>query len=95
MQMTPAATANKIWSNSGDSHFIEPADLWQTSLPAHLAELMPRSEKDADGTHETVFVDGQSFRRRLPTISPTSWRKWSGAFLIPAWCRRVMNWSPS
>ena len=76
--MTPAATANKIWSNSGDSHFIEPADLWQTSLPAHLAELMPRSEKDADGTHETVFVDGQSFRRRLPGAAQLEFFEKSG-----------------
>jgi predicted TIM-barrel fold metal-dependent hydrolase len=55
-----------IWANSGDSHFLEPEDLWQKNLPAHLAELMPRSEKDPDGKHETVHVDGQSFRRRLP-----------------------------
>jgi predicted TIM-barrel fold metal-dependent hydrolase len=57
---------DKIWANSGDSHFLEPDDLWRSSLPAALAELMPRSEKDADGLHETVHVDGQSFRRRLP-----------------------------
>jgi predicted TIM-barrel fold metal-dependent hydrolase len=30
---------------------------------------MPRSEKDADGRHETVHVDGQRFRRRLPVPS--------------------------
>lgn len=55
-----------IWANSGDSHFLEPDDLWQKNLPAHLAELMPRSEKDPDGKHETIHVDGQSFRRKLP-----------------------------
>ncbi len=57
---------DKIWANSGDSHFLEPDDLWRSNLPANLAELMPRSEKDPDGEHETVHVDGQSFRRRLP-----------------------------
>jgi predicted TIM-barrel fold metal-dependent hydrolase len=56
----------KIWTNSGDSHFLEPDDLWRANLPKHLADLMPRSEKDADGEYETVHVDGQSFRRKLP-----------------------------
>jgi len=56
----------KMWANSGDSHFLEPEDLWRTRLPARLAELMPHSVKDADGEWETVHVDGQQFRRRLP-----------------------------
>lgn len=56
----------KIWANSGDSHFLEPEDLWRSRLPAELAELMPHSVKDPDGKYETVFVDGQSFRRKLP-----------------------------
>ena len=56
----------KIWANSGDSHFLEPDDLWRSNLPPALAELMPRSVKDADGEYETVHVDGQSFRRKLP-----------------------------
>ncbi|MDN2498744.1 MULTISPECIES: amidohydrolase family protein [Nocardia] len=59
----------KLWANSADSHFLEPEDLWRTRLPKRLAELVPRSEKDPDGKWETVFVDGQAFRRRLPTIS--------------------------
>ncbi|MGD9704872.1 MAG: amidohydrolase family protein [Acidimicrobiia bacterium] len=57
---------SKIWANSGDSHFLEPDDLWQSRLPADLAALMPRSVRDDDGEWETVHVDGQSFRRRLP-----------------------------
>ncbi|WP_336881045.1 amidohydrolase family protein [Rhodococcus globerulus] len=61
--------ATKLWANSGDSHFLEPEDLWQTRLPKRLAELVPRSEKDPDGKWETVFVDGQAFRRRLPSIA--------------------------
>jgi predicted TIM-barrel fold metal-dependent hydrolase len=57
---------DKIWANSGDSHLVEPDDLFTTSLPADLAERMPRSVKDPDGCWETVHVDGQAFRRRLP-----------------------------
>lgn len=58
---------NKMWTNSGDSHFLEPEDLWQTRLPQKLADLTPRAEKDPDGEYETVHVDGQVFRRKLPT----------------------------
>ncbi|TPG36615.1 amidohydrolase family protein [Mycolicibacterium hodleri] len=57
----------KIWANSGDSHFLEPDTLWQDNLPARLAELVPRAEKDPDGEWETVHIDGMSFRRKLPT----------------------------
>ncbi|MEU1525562.1 amidohydrolase family protein [Nocardia rhamnosiphila] len=60
-------TETKIWANSGDSHFLEPEDLWQKNLPARLAELVPRTEKDPDGEWETVHIDGMSFRRKLPT----------------------------
>jgi predicted TIM-barrel fold metal-dependent hydrolase len=56
----------KIWANSGDSHLVEPEDLFTTRLPADLAARMPRSEKDEDGSYETIHVDGQSFRRRMP-----------------------------
>src|SRR5262249_25493408 len=57
---------SKIWANSGDSHLVEPADLFSASLPAELAERMPRSVKDPDGRWETVYVDGSEFRRRMP-----------------------------
>ena len=57
---------DKIWANSGDSHLIEPADLFETSLPADLAGRMPRSVKDPDGQWETVYIDGSEFRRRMP-----------------------------
>ena len=59
--------AAKIWANSGDSHFLEPEDLWRESLPPRLAELMPRAVKDPDGEWETVHIDGMAFRRKLPT----------------------------
>ena len=59
----------KLWANSGDSHFIEPEDLWRSRLPRHLADLVPRSEQDPDGLWESIHVDGQVFRRRLPSIA--------------------------
>ncbi|HEY2503879.1 MAG TPA: amidohydrolase, partial [Mycobacterium sp.] len=41
--MTVSATQHqsrlKLWANSGDSHFIEPEDLWRSRLPKRLAEL--------------------------------------------------------
>jgi predicted TIM-barrel fold metal-dependent hydrolase len=46
---------------------LEPDDLWRANLPKRLADLTPRAEKDPDGEWETVHVDGQSFRRKLPT----------------------------
>ena len=58
---------DKIWANSGDSHFLEPLDLWQTILPAKLAERMPRSE--IDGDEEIVHVDGITMRRKLPKFA--------------------------
>src|SRR6185437_12546589 len=59
----------KLWANSADSHFLEPADLWQSRLPKRLAELVPQTERDPDGGWETIRVDGQVFRRRLPSIA--------------------------
>jgi predicted TIM-barrel fold metal-dependent hydrolase len=59
-------SADKIWANSGDSHLVEPPDLFSANLPAELAELMPRSVKDPSGDFETVYIDGQSFERPLP-----------------------------
>jgi predicted TIM-barrel fold metal-dependent hydrolase len=58
--------AKKIWANSGDSHFLEPPDLFQQILPKALADRMPRAVKDPDGTKETVYVDGEVFVRPLP-----------------------------
>ena len=52
-----------------DSHFLEPPDLWRSRLPKRLADLVPRTEKDPDGRFETIYVDGQVFRRRLPSIA--------------------------
>jgi predicted TIM-barrel fold metal-dependent hydrolase len=57
-----------IWTNSGDSHLMEPEDLWTQRMPAELAERMPRSEKIDERT-ERVHIDGFTFERRMP-ISP-------------------------
>ncbi|MBX6388131.1 MAG: amidohydrolase family protein [Frankia sp.] len=57
----------KMWTNSGDSHFIEPDDVWTARLPKALADLTPKAVKDPDGEWETVSVDGQTFRRKLPS----------------------------
>lgn len=62
-----------IWAHSGDSHFIEPPDLWGEILPAALAERMPRSEKISP-TEEIVHVDGKSFHRDLPDIKRSTKR---------------------
>jgi predicted TIM-barrel fold metal-dependent hydrolase len=55
---------DKIWANSGDSHFLEPMNLFQQIMPTALAERMPRSEK-FDG-YELIHVDGETIRRQLP-----------------------------
>jgi hypothetical protein len=60
---------DKIWANSGDSHIIEPPDLFD-SLPDDVRERMPRSVKDPSGAFETIYIDGQEFRRDLPKPSP-------------------------
>jgi predicted TIM-barrel fold metal-dependent hydrolase len=69
---------DKIWANSGDSHFLEPPDLWRQILPPKLAERMPRVERIADD-EELVHVDGETFHRKIPTIAT---RKGSGGLTI-------------
>jgi predicted TIM-barrel fold metal-dependent hydrolase len=59
--MTPQDTGPALlWANSGDSHVVEPPDLWTKSMPARLAERMPRSE-EVDERTEIIHVDGYSF----------------------------------
>jgi predicted TIM-barrel fold metal-dependent hydrolase len=57
----------KIWANSGDSHFLEPDDLWHRILPTALAERMPWTERVGED-EEIVHVDGRSFSRKLPKL---------------------------
>lgn len=58
----------KIWANSGDSHFLEPMDVFREQLPTDLADRLPRTEKDLERGVETVYVDGQVFERKLPSM---------------------------
>lgn len=69
-----------IWANSGDSHLVEPADLWEQALAPALAARMPRSERDPDGGWETIHVDGRSFRRRIPRA--VGLRDWEGNSVV-------------
>ena len=57
----------KIWAHSGDSHLLEPDDLWHQIMPTKQADRMPRTERISD-TEERVTVDGTSFTRALPKI---------------------------
>src|SRR5690348_2021914 len=61
---SPMALPGKIWTNSGDSHCIEPPDLYRDNMPARYAERMPRSEF-VDGDIVT-HIDGKVLRRRVP-----------------------------
>ena len=65
--MTEAFTET-MWTCSGDSHFIEPPNLFAERLPKELADRLPRSEKISD-TEEIVHIDGRSVNRRLPKPS--------------------------
>lgn len=60
---------DKIWANSGDSHLLEPDNLFAEALPKSLAERMPRSVQDLEGGYETIYVDGQEFRRAIPAAT--------------------------
>jgi predicted TIM-barrel fold metal-dependent hydrolase len=47
---------------------MEPKGLFTENLPPALAERMPRAVKSADGSTETIYVDGHSFERSIPRI---------------------------
>lgn len=59
----PQPESTKIWAHSGDSHAMEPEDLWTSRLPKALAERAPRTERGEK--YELVFVDGQQKSRQL------------------------------
>src|SRR5215211_5038987 len=58
---------DKIWTHSGDSHFLEPDDLWHQIMPASQADRMPRTRMVSDD-EELVEVDGKSFTRKVPKV---------------------------
>jgi len=53
----------KIWAHSGDSHLMEPEDLWTARLPKRLADRAPRSERGEK--YEIVYIDGMQIDRQL------------------------------
>jgi len=57
-----------LWTCSGDSHFIEPPDLFRERLPKDLADRLPRSERISDD-EEIVHIDGRTITRRIPKPS--------------------------
>jgi predicted TIM-barrel fold metal-dependent hydrolase len=57
----------KIWTHSGDSHFLEPEDLWHQIMPKSQADRMPRTRMISDD-EELVEVDGKSFTRTVPKV---------------------------
>lgn len=66
--MTDSMVEEKIWTNSGDSHILEPDDLWHQIMPKSQADRMPRTELIGD-SEERVTVDGKSFTRAIPKIA--------------------------
>lgn len=58
-----AEAPEKIWAHSGDSHAMEPEDLWTSRLPKHLADRAPRSERGEK--YEITYVDGKRLDRQL------------------------------
>src|SRR5215470_2058699 len=61
--MTDSGT--KLWANSGDSHYMEPPDLYDR-LPQHLRDRLPQTVRDEEKGVEVITVDGQSFERPIP-----------------------------
>jgi predicted TIM-barrel fold metal-dependent hydrolase len=57
--------SNKLWANSGDSHYMEPPGLYD-ALPDHLKEKLPKTVRDEARGVEVITVDGQSFERAIP-----------------------------
>ena len=53
----------KIWAHSGDSHAMEPEDLWTSRLPKDLADRAPRTERG--DKYEVIYVDGKRMDRKL------------------------------
>lgn len=53
----------KIWAHSGDSHLMEPDDLYSSRLPKRLADRAPRTERGEK--FETAYIDGRQVNRLL------------------------------
>lgn len=53
----------KIWAHSGDSHLMEPDDIWTSRLPKRLGDRAPRAERG--DKYEVLYIDGQQINRML------------------------------
>ena len=56
-EITPEAPEQeKIWAHSGDSHAMEPADLWTSRLPKRLADRVrvPSGARSTKSSTSTV-----------------------------------------
>jgi predicted TIM-barrel fold metal-dependent hydrolase len=60
---TAKSCRTKIWAHSGDSHLMEPEDLWTSRLPKRLADRAPRTERGEK--YEIAYIDGQQINRQL------------------------------
>ncbi|MDX1886261.1 amidohydrolase family protein [Mycolicibacterium sp. 120270] len=58
-----AGEREKIWAHSGDSHILEPDDLWTARLPKELGDRAPRTERGEK--YEFIYVDGKAKSRQL------------------------------
>src|SRR5262249_12454774 len=66
LQIGSESMTRFLWANSGDSHYMEPPNLYD-DLPDHLKERMPKTVRDEARGVEVITVDGQSFEQPLPT----------------------------
>jgi predicted TIM-barrel fold metal-dependent hydrolase len=62
-ERSTTTTETKIWAHSGDSHVMEPEDLWTSRLPKRLADRAPRTERGEK--FELIYVDGKRMTRQL------------------------------
>jgi predicted TIM-barrel fold metal-dependent hydrolase len=68
----------KIWANSGDSHLLEPEDIWYQVLPKKLADKTPRTV--TEGNEQITYIGDQVMTRTIP--SPRR-QKWNELFRPP------------
>ena len=68
----------KIWANSGDSHLLEPEDIWYQVLPKRLADKTPRTV--TEGNEQITSIGDRVITRTIP--SPRR-RKWNELFRPP------------
>ena len=73
--------SDKIWANSGDSHYMEPPDLY-TQLPEHLRKMLPEVVA-RDPTATTVFLaealKPKATGKHSSTREMTATGVWSGS----------------